>query len=226
MRRTLAFLIVAGACTALCGVSVIPALAATQGGTLTSHEYAQLSSDEVKYAKALNARPVNWKALLAICRTVGSSNALLKTQRASCLVSTQLDADLANFPSHESKCGTAQPHKDVCIVPLYVGLAKDATAMYHTDLADYKVLTRRGFTGRCLDALANTAKQLNQQHQLAAATAEVTKDVQKTAKVVEGKLPSSAVNVSEVDADAKAFERDVKLVVDQTSPELSNCPHQ
>jgi len=226
MRRTLSFLIAAGACATLCGISVIPAAAATQGATLTSHEYTQLSGDEARFAKAFNATPVNWNALLAICRTVGSSNALLKTQRASCLVATQLDADLANFPRRESKCGTAQPHKDVCIVPLYVGVTKDATAMYKTDLADYRVLTQLGFTGRCLDVLGNTTKQLNQQRQLAAATEKVTKDIQRSAAVVEGKLPTSAVSVSQADADVKAFGRDVKLAIDQTTPGLSNCPHQ
>jgi hypothetical protein len=155
---------------------------------------------------------------------VGSSNALLKSQRSSCLVSTQLYADLANFPGHESKCGTAEPHKDVCIVPLYIGLTKDATATYHTDSANYKLLAHLGFTGRCLDVLANTTKQLNQQHQLAAATEKATKDVQTGAEVVEGKLPSSAVHISQVHADVSVFERDVKLVIEQTTPKLSNCP--
>ena len=211
-------------CAALSGASALPALAAPPRGTLTSHEYTVLSSGEAKYTAAL--KRINWDAAFAACRAVGSSTDLLKGERDSCLTETRLLKGLANFPRHESNCGTAEPHKDLCLVPLYVGLTNNAKAMYQADMVERRVAAQRGFTGRCLDVLGNTSRQLEQQRALANATEKLTNDVRTGAEIVEGKLPSNAINVSKVDSDAKAFERDANLVLAQTGPKLSACPHQ
>jgi hypothetical protein len=226
VKRTLAILAAVVAGAALSGAGAISALAAAPRGTLTSHEYALLTRGEQKAVTAMRKQPVNWNALPAVCRTLGSSTTLLKSERASCLAEAQLFRGLVDFPRQESDCGTTEPHKDICIVPLYVGLTKDAEAMYQADVVEDQVAAQRGFTGRCLEALANTAKQLEQQHELATATAQITKDVQTSTAVIEGKLPSTDVNVAQVDADAKTFEHDVNLVLGQSTPKLSTCPHQ
>jgi len=226
VKRTLSSLVALATCLALGAGWIVPAVSSASTGTLSSREYALLSSGEAKLQQALTRKPVSWGGVRAVCESVGSSTALMKSERASCVAQTQLFEGLADFPRHEGRCGTAQPHKDICVVPLYTGLAKDAEALYHANSVTYERAAQRGFTGRCLDALANSKAQLGEQRELATATASITSDVQLAAKVAEGKLPSGAITVARVDADAKAFEHDADLVLAQSSPKLSSCPHQ
>jgi hypothetical protein len=226
MKRTLAVAIAAVACVTLGGAWAIPALATARQGTLTSHEYALLVNAQTKLGTALRKTPVSWDELHAICGTVGSSTTLVKSERASCIAETRLLEGLVDFPSREGRCGTAQPRKDVCTAPLYTALAKHAKVMYDADVVERQRSTQRGFTGRCLQALANTTKQLGEQRDLATATEKLSKDVQLAVQIVEGKLPSSTISASQVEADAKAFEHDGDLVLGQNSPKLSSCPHQ
>jgi hypothetical protein len=227
MKRAQALLIATVACLALGCALTVPALAAGPSGTLTGKEYALLSSAEAKVTGvSKQKKSVNWHELLTVCRSVGSSTMLLSTQSGGCVADVRLFQGLAKFPGQESKCGTAQPHKDLCLVPLYAGLARDANAVYTTAVDARRVSLQRGFTGSCLDALGGDAKQIGEQRKLATETQILANDVKLAARVVEGKLPSSDVNVSKINADAKAFERDANLVLGQNSPKLSVCSHR
>ncbi len=226
VKRTPSCLTTLAVCLALGAAWAVPTVSDASTTTLSSREYSLLLSGEAKLQQALTRKPVSWAAVRAACRGVGTSTALLKSERASCVDETQLFEGLANFPRQEGRCGSAQPHKDICVVPLYKGLTKDAEAMYRADAVTYQRAAQRGFTGRCIDALANTKTQLGQQRQLATATANITSDVELAAKVSEGKLPSGAITVATADADAKAFERDADVVLAQSSPKVSSCPHQ
>jgi hypothetical protein len=226
VKRILPLLTAAVACLALGGTWAIPALASAPHGTLTSHEYALLSSAEAKLGTALRKAPVSWGGARAACHAVGSSTTLLESERASCLTETQLYEGLADFPRQESSCGTSQPHYDLCVLPLYTDLARDSKALYYADTVEYQQAAQRGLTGRCFDALANTTMQLGEQRDLATTTEKLKADLQLAIKVEEGKLPSSAITASQINSDAKAFERDGHLVLDQSGPKLSVCPHQ
>jgi len=226
MNRARAVLISAVACVALCGALTVPALAAAPQGKLTSQEYTLLSSAQAKLGAALAKNTVKWSAVHAICEGPGSSTTLLKTQVAGCAAEVQLFEGLADFPADESKCGKAEPHKDVCLAPLYTAIAKDANALYATVVAARQAAVQRGFTGSCLDALGDTPGQINEQRDLATVTRGLAHEIELAAEVVEGKLPTSDLKVSKLDSYAKAFEHDAGLVIGQSSPKLSVCPHQ
>jgi hypothetical protein len=226
MNRARAVLTSAVACVALCGVLTVPALAAAPQGKLTSQEYTLLSSAQARVAAALAKNSVNWNAVRALCEGPGSSTTLLKTQVAGCAAEIELFEGLADFPADESKCGKAEPHKDVCLAPLYAAIANDANALYSTVVAARQAAVQRGFTGSCLDALGDTTKQISEQRELATVTQGLAHEIVLAAEVVEGKLPSSDLDVSKLDSYAKAFEHDAGLVIGQSSPKLSVCPHQ
>jgi hypothetical protein len=211
-------------CFALAGTSAVVALAAQPHGTLTATEYQSLSSAVARFTAALDKKPTNWNAVRASCRAVGSSTALLRTQRADCLAQTQLVDGLANFPGEEAKCGSASPHKYVCLIPLYAALARDASAMYSTGVSARREAVKRGFSGRCLDALGNTNKIMSDERTLATATGALAKDVRTLAAVAKGQLPTSAI--SKFQADAKSFEAEANRVLSYSSPTLSRCPRQ
>jgi hypothetical protein len=226
MNRARAVLTSAVACVALCGALAVPALAAAPQGKLTSQEYALLSSAQAKVGAALSKNAVKWSAVRAICQGPGSSTTLLKTQVAGCVAEVELFEGLADFPADESKCGNTEPHKDVCLAPLYTAIANDAGALYASVVAARQAAVQRGFTGSCLDALGDTPKQVSEQQSLATVTQGLAHEIKLAAEVVEGKLPTSDLNVSKLDSYAKAFQRDASLVIGQSSPKLSVCPHQ
>jgi hypothetical protein len=226
VRRVWALFAVLAAWAVLIGASAVPALAAQPRGTLTAAEYGLLTGAQAKFTAALNKKPIDWNAALVSCRAVGSSTALLRTQREGCLAETQLVDGLASFPGEQTKCGTASPQKYLCLVPIYAALAKAAKAVYSTDVSARQVAVKRGFSGACLDALASPKKITSDERTLATSTETLAKDVKTLAAVAKGQLPASVINISKFQADAKTFEVEAGRVLEYNSPKLSRCPHQ
>jgi hypothetical protein len=226
MRRVRALSVALAGCLVLAGASTSAVLAAQPHGTLTATEYRLLFGAQKKFAAALSKKPIDWNAARAGCRSVGSSTALLRFQREGCLSETRLVDGLYSFQGEENRCGTASPHRYVCLVPIYAALAKAANAMYLTDVSARREAVTRGFSGACLDALANSTKIVSDERVLATSTETLAKDVKTLAAVAKGQLPASAINISKFRADAKTFEVETDRVLYYKSPSLSRCPHQ
>jgi hypothetical protein len=235
------------AATAICMSA--SAAAAVPRGTLTSAEYTQLSVATAALNKSASSKSLNWPKARAACRKVGSSTALLTTQRATCAWTVNVLDALASFPAEQRRCpkstgtttgttttttGTSTTPADsaeieliICMSPHYQALARDAKALDRADISARRDVLARGFSGPCLATLAPTPANLRTVKRFASSTAKLADDVTLLIKVTEGKAPASDFNQAQIDNDVKQFESSATAVlVEHGQQKLSVCPHQ
>lgn len=237
-------LVVIGAAMALCVCG--SALAGSPRGTLTSSEYRQLSDATAALNRSASARAINWARAQAACRSMGTSSALLRSQRVSCVDSIDALEALAEFPSEQARCAAAAIHKStattgttttaagsgvirmiICLNPHYESLERYAGAIYRSDIAARKQALQRGFIGTCLATLASTPADLRKERLFAADATKLADDVKLLIRVTDGKAAPSELNQNQIDNDVSRFESSARSVLNEHGPQkLSACPHQ
>jgi hypothetical protein len=113
-----------------------------------------------------------------------------------------------------------------CLEPEYQVISRAAKSVYDVQVALRGQVLARRFGGRCLLTLAPRRSDLELLHRFAATSKQLAADVAKLSKVFAGTLPAGAVNTSQINKDAKAFNNAGDAIGKTSRPQkLSVCPH-
>jgi hypothetical protein len=136
------------------------AAASTSGGTLTTVEFQQMQSMLTGLAEAQTTTASEQRAAKATCNTVTNASSLLREERALCLgtVNTAITED--KLQTVEKRCAT---YKTVskrfnCVRPDYARFDTAFAAYYKAELSAEKIARARGFGGKCVVVLSQSAK--------------------------------------------------------------------
>ena len=113
-----------------------------------------------------------------------------------------------------------------CLEPEYQVISRAAKSVYDVQVALRAQVLARHFVGRCLLTLAPRHSDLQVLKRFVSTSKQLAADVAKISKVFAGTLPAGAINDSQINKDATAFNRAGVAISKRSRPQkLSVCPH-
>ena len=114
-----------------------------------------------------------------------------------------------------------------CLEPEYQVISRAAKSVYDVQVELRDQVLARHFVGRCLLTLAPRHSDLELLRRFVSTSKQLAADVAKVSKVFAGTLPASAIDMTQINKDAKAFNNAGQAIAKTTRPQkLSVCPHE
>lgn len=113
-----------------------------------------------------------------------------------------------------------------CLEPEYAVISRAAESVYRAQAGLRDQVLARDFVGRCELTLAPTITQLKALKRFVATSRQLTTDVALITKVANGQKPASAIDETQIQKDAAAFNAAAVAFGKLKRPQkLSVCPH-
>jgi hypothetical protein len=208
-------LLILASVAALGAIPAAASAAKAPRGKLTATEYAQLKSAMAGVATAVAAS--HWATATKVCEQLSVNSRLMVAERVDCNAGIEFFRSAAQLDAVPKTC--AEKRKPAarakCLAPSYRRLASATATLYRVENALRVVVLARGFSGACVQLLANSKPALDAERDLVADTRKMA-------------IATANYNGLLLLSSARAFQKDADALqtADSNDKTIDVCPHR